>query len=148
MKINWLLLMVLPAAAALFSAPAFGQRGPVCSPPMVAGTYTVTCSGWTAAGPGGALVPVMQVGTAFGDEDGNWSGSTVVNIGGQVIIPDAKVSGKAIVNSDCTGSVTYNKGTPSELNISFVVNPRTQETHGLVVDKGSVISCVLKRNAK
>ena len=62
------------------------------------------------------------------------------------MIPDAKASGKAVVKPDCTGSVTYNKGTPAEMNLSFVILRLNQEIRGLVVDKGSVISCVLKRN--
>ena len=146
MKMKRFFLMTIPATLALFGSHALAQNAPVCSSQSSAGTYTVTCSGWTAAGPGGALVPMMQVGVVTGDADGNWSGSTVVNIGGQVVIPDAKVSGKAIVKPDCTGSVTYNKGTPSELNVSFVIQRLNQEIHGLVVDKGSVASCVLKRN--
>ena len=125
---------------------AFAQPGQYCSASSAAGTYTVTCSGWTAAGPNGALVPMMQVGTATSDAEGNWTGSTVVNIGGQVVIPDAKVSGKAVVKPDCTGNVTYNKGTPGELNISFVVNGN--EIHGMVTDKGTVAACVLKLVSK
>ena len=130
----------------MLASLAFAQGGQYCSTSSTTGTYTVTCSGWTAAGPNGTLVPMMQVGTATSDADGNWTGSTVVNVGGQVVIPDAKVSGKAVVRPDCTGNVTYNKGTPGELNISFVVN--ATEIHGLVTDKGTVASCVLKLVSK
>jgi hypothetical protein len=87
----------------------------------------------------------MQVGVATGDADGNWSGTVAINIGGQVVIPASSVTGKTTVNPDCTGTITYNKGTPTELNISYVVNPKTDETFGLVTDKGTVASCVLKR---
>jgi len=90
----------------------------------------------------------MQVGSVSGDPDNNWIGSTVVNVGGQTVIPDAKVTGKAQVKPDCTGSVAYNKGTPAELNVSFVVNQKDNEIYGLVVDKGSVISCTLKMISK
>jgi hypothetical protein len=141
MKISWIICIILITAAAL------SAQGPFCSNQTSAGTYAVTCSGWTAAGPGGTLVPVMQVGTAKGDENGNWAGSTTLNIAGQIVLT-APVSGKAVTNPDCTGSVTYNKGTPNELNISYVVIRDRGEIHGLVVDKGQVVACVLTRISK
>ena len=82
---------------------------------------------------------------ATGDTNGFWTGATTINIAGQAILPKATVSGQAILNPDCTGTITYNKGTASEVNINFVVNPRTGETLGLTTDKGSVTSCELKR---
>ncbi len=36
-------------------------------------------------------------------------------------------------------------GASSEVNISFVVNPKTNEILGLTTDKGTVMSCELKR---
>ena len=54
------------------------------------------------------------------------------------------MTGKTTVNPDCTGTITYNKGTPTELNITYVMNPNTCEIFGLVTDKGTVVSCVLK----
>jgi hypothetical protein len=87
----------------------------------------------------------MQVGVATGDADGNWSGTTTINIGGAMVIPGAQVTGKTTVNPDCTGTITYNKGTANELNITYVMNPKTDETFGLITDKGTVASCVLKR---
>ena len=136
----------LMTAAVLFAPGAQAQGGPnACTNAGVAGTYTVTCSGYTAAGPAGSFVPMMQVGFATGDADGNWSGSVTINIGGQTVIPSSKVTGKASLNPDCTGTITYNKGTPTEVNISYVVNTKTDETFGLVTDKGTVVSCVLKR---
>jgi hypothetical protein len=56
-----------------------------------------------------------------------------------------QVAGQATVKSDCTGSITYNSSTLNPVNITFVVNLKTEEIFGLVTDKGSVISCVLKR---
>ena len=123
---------------------ASAQSNHACTNSATAGKYSVACSGWTT-GPGGSLVPIKQVGVATGDRSGFWTGATTINIAGQTIIPNATVSGQAVVNADCTGTITYNKGTPSELNINFVVNPKTDEILGLTTDKGSVISCELKR---
>ena len=136
-----ILCSMLMTASAVFIPAARGQG--ICTNNSAAGTYSVTCSGFTAAG--GSLVPIMQVGVATGDADGNWSGTVTINIGGQTVIPASSVTGKTTVKPDCTGTITYNKGTPTELNISYVMNPRTDETFGLVTDKGTVVSCVLKR---
>ncbi len=148
-KSRTILNLTLLTAGVLFVPALHAQRGMnACTNAVAAGTYSVTCSGWTAAGPAGALVPIMQVGVAAADPDGNWSGTTVINIGGQMVIPAAKVSGTTAVQPDCTGAITYNKGTPGELNISYVMNPSTNEIHGLVTDKGTVAACVLKRISK
>jgi hypothetical protein len=61
------------------------------------------------------------------------------------VIPGAKLTGTTTVNPDCTGTITYNKGTPTELNISYVVNPKTDQLFGLITDMGTVASCVLSR---
>jgi len=90
-------------------------------------------------------VPIKQLGIVTGDATGFWTGSTTINIAGQSIVPKATVSGQATLDPDCTGTVTYNKGTPAEININFVVNAATNEILGLTTDKGSVMSCELKR---
>jgi hypothetical protein len=144
MKTNSLIVfLMLMTAAVVFTPAAYAQGS--CTNAGAVGTYSFTCSGWIAAGSGGSLVPIMEVGVATGDADGNWSGTATVNIGGQTVIPGAKLTGKTTVNPDCTGTITYNKGTSTELNISYVVNPKTDQLFGLITDKGTVASCVLKR---
>ena len=136
--------LAIVAGAALLPA-AYAQGNPnACTSSATAGTYSVACSGWTV-GMAGALVPTKQVGIATGDASGFWTGATTIHIAGQPLIPKASVTGQATLSPDCTGAITYNKGTPTEVNITFVVNPNTEEIFGLVTDQGSVISCVLKR---
>jgi hypothetical protein len=135
-------------ALSLCLSPLFaGDKVDVCTPATAAGHYTVTCTGWTSVN-GAPLTPIHQVGIVTGDSDGTFTGFTAINIGGQVIIGKAPVSGKATINPDCTGQITYNKGTPGELNITFVINPLTKETSGMIIDKGSVVSCTLKSMTK
>jgi hypothetical protein len=130
-------------ALSLCLSPVFaGDKVDICTPATTAGAYTVTCTGWSTAG--GTLTPIHQVGMAFGDATGFFTGFATINIGGQVTIPKAPVSGQATLNPDCTGSITYNKGTLGELNIVFVVNPQTREISGMTTDAGSVSSCTLK----
>ena len=87
----------------------------------------------------------MQVGVATGDPDGNWSGTAAVNIARQTVIPGANLAGKTTVNPNCAGSIVYNKGTPTELDISYVADPKSQRIFGLVVNNGTVASCMLPR---
>ena len=123
---------------------ALGQSSPTaCTHSSAAGTYSVSCNGWVSVG--GSFVPIKQLGIATGDATGFWTGFTTINIAGQSVIPKATVSGQATLDPDCTGTVTYNKGTPGEININFVVNAATNEILGLATDKGSVMSCELKR---
>jgi len=128
---------VVVSTASAQSSPA------ACTHSSAAGTYSVSCSGWVSVG--GSFVPIRQLGIATGDATGLWTGFTTVNIAGQSIVPKATVSGQATLDPDCTGTVTYNKGTPTEININFVVNAATNEILGLATDKGTVMSCELKR---
>ena len=111
-------LMIVSAAMVL--APAHAQGGPnACTNAGVAGTYTVTCSGFTAAGPAASLVPMMQVGLATGDADGNWSGTVTINIGGQTVIPasDMERPCQAPLGPDgfcfCSGRLSSAGGKPA-----------------------------------
>jgi len=136
--------VVLITHFGVFTSVAFAQSGPACTNNAVSGTYTTTCSGWTSAGPAGPLVPMMPVGIATADADGNWASFTSINIAGQTVIPKASVTGKTNINPDCTGNMVYNKGTASELNINYVANLKTNEIFGLVINPGMVASCKLQ----
>lgn len=137
--------LTLICSGSMLVSTAYAQgEAHSCTASATAGQYSVSCDGWTA-GPGGQLVPIKQIGTVAGDTSGFWTGTTTVNIAGQTIIPNATVSGQAVFNPDCTGTITYNKGTPTELDIFFVVNPKKDELVGLVTNKGSIISCRLDR---
>ena len=143
LKLNVLVVMLVTIGV-VFTPAAYAQNGPACTNNAVAGTYTITCSGWIAAGPGGSLVPMMQVGLATADADGNWSGFTTINIAGQTVIPKAPAVGKTSVNPDCTGNIVFNKGTTSELNINYVANLNTKQIFGLIISTGTVASCTLQ----
>ena len=145
MKAKWMILIVSLVAMASICAPLVSAQGPACTNQTISGTYSFTCTGWTAAGPGGSLVPIMQVGVATGDAGGNWSGAGTINIAGQTVISNATLVGKTAVNPDCTGNIVYNKGTQTELNIDYVANPRSDQIFGLVINSGMVVSCSLQR---
>jgi hypothetical protein len=115
MKMNLLIqVALLIAAVAVFTPTAHAQNGRTCTNKAIAGTYSLTRSGWTSARPPSSLVPTMQVGVVLGDADGTWSGFSAIDIGGHTIIPKTTVVGTTNVNPDCTGNIVYNKGTATE----------------------------------
>jgi hypothetical protein len=56
--------------------------------------------------------------------------------------------GQGTVNPDCTGQVTYNKGTSSELDINFLVLHEGKELRGMLQNSGTVVQCDLIRMDK
>ena len=133
------------ALMALLAPIAFGQQynRPWCSNDTVAGTYVVSCEGFITPVANGPSFPMTVLGTVTGDSSGNFSGIATNMVAGAMTT--APVAGPAQVNSDCTGKITYNKGTPGEMNVQFVVLSNGYEMRGMVVDKGANVSCHLIR---
>lgn len=52
------------------------------------------------------------------------------------------------MNPDCTGQITYNQGTPSELDINFLVLNEGKELRGMLQNSGSDVQCDLIRMDK
>ena len=57
-------------------------------------------------------------------------------------------AGQSTVNADCTGQVTYNKGTLTELDINFLVLDNGRELRGMLQNAGSAVQCDLIRMDK
>jgi hypothetical protein len=133
------------ACAMLALAPAaFGQyNSNACGPHTTAGTYVVSCSGFITPGPQFQSLPVTILGTVVGDNAGSFSGSALNSVAGS--FTPAPVSGQANTASDCTGTITYNKGTPGELNVKYVILANGDEMRGMVTDRGSNVACTLTR---
>ena len=133
------------ALMALLAPIAFGQQynRAWCSNDMTAGTYMVSCGGFITPVVNGPSLPMTLLGIVTGDLSGNFSGSPTNMIAGAMT--PGTVAGPAQINGDCTGKITYNKGTPGEMNIQFVVLSNGDEMRGMVVDKGANVSCHLIR---
>ena len=133
------------ALMALLAPIAFGQQynRPWCSNDAVAGTYVASCTGFITPVANGPSLPMTVLGTVTGDLSGYFSGIGTNMIAGAMTT--AAMAGPAQVNSDCTGKITYNKGTPGEMNVQFVVLSNGDEMRGIVVDKGANVSCQLIR---
>jgi len=55
----------------------------------------------------------------------------------------APAKGQSTVNSDCTGQITYNKGTPQELDINFLILHDGKEIRGMLQNPGTAVQCDL-----
>jgi hypothetical protein len=123
---------------------AFGQyNANACTANTTAGTYAITCTGFIAPGPNLAQVPMTVLGTLTGDSTGSFSGVVTNSVGGTVF--SSTLAGQSSTAPDCTGSITYNKGKPDELNVRYVVLSHGEEVRGMAVDRGSNLACTLVR---
>jgi hypothetical protein len=132
--------------AVLFAAslsPAWGQA---CGNDAIRGTYSVVCTGYISPAANAPQVPFSAIATIQGDFTGNITGGGKASIGGQIV--DQKVTGTAVMNGDCTGSISYtqkiNGQSAPNLNIVFHVLDNGKELRGMSVDPGATLTCSLK----
>jgi hypothetical protein len=141
MKRNcWLLVFVF----ALLASSALAQDK--CSVRTTHARYGTTCQGFVYAGPdfaGQPLAPYTLLGTCTGDAHGYFTCEGTQSFGGFVV--PALDEGQGTVNPDCTGQITYNKATPSELDINFLVLNDGKELRGMLQNAGSAVQCDLIR---
>jgi len=155
---NRLSLISACALASLFVAGS--ASGQPITTRTTAGTYSVTCDGYltfpnpfppTSNPSSLQFAPAKLLGTATGDMNGHFTGSSTLSVGGFAVVTQT-VSGTETVNPDGTGTVTYSTtidGYPGPpLDISFVVSEHGDRLDGLATDPGTVFACVLRRIAK
>ena len=119
-----------------------------CSFQTIHARYGATCQGFVFAGPGNftpgaSLSPFSLLGICKGNATGYFTCSGTQSIGG-VIIP-APAAGQSIVNPNCGGQITYNKGTPQQLIFNFLILHHGNELHGMLQNPGSAVQCDLVR---
>src|ERR1700730_6558702 len=108
-KIIWLVFLCALLIATIADAKD------ACSFQTTHARYGTTCQGSASSGPGASLAPFALLGTCTGNATGYFTCSGTQSFGG-VVVP-AVDKGQSTVNPDCTGQITYNKGTPEELDI-------------------------------
>jgi hypothetical protein len=98
------------------------------------------------------MVPATGLSKAVADKDGNWSGSGTLSLGGAIVTQNVQSVGPAMVNPDCTGSLTYSQtinGQPApDIHFNFIVEKNSDVIDGIGTDPGSVFSCTLTRISK
>jgi len=105
--------------------------------------YGTTCQGFVSTAPGAPLAPFSLLGTCTGDANGFFKCTGTQSFDGTVV--PAVDEGQSIVNSDCTGQITYNKGTPAELDINFLILHDGKELRGMLQNAGTAVQCDLIR---
>lgn len=128
-------------------APAWAQSG-ACTTATTHGTYSVTCSGYVSPAQGAPQVPFSGIAVAKADYGGNFTGTGKVSLGGAILDQTVKTSAPAVVNSDCTGTITYIQTIGGQaappLNIVFHVLDGGKTILGMGVDAGATMSCTLR----
>jgi hypothetical protein len=128
-------------AFTLLASSAVAQNK--CTVKTVHARYATTCEGSVATVAGGALLPFTLLGTCSADSTGFFTCNGTESFNG-VVVP-AVDTGQSIVNSDCTGQITYNKGTASELDINFLILNGGKELRGMLQNAGTAVQCDLVR---
>ena len=105
--------------------------------------YGTTCQGFVATAPGSTLAPFSLLGTCTGDANGFFKCSGTQSFDGLVV--PAIDEGQSVINPDCTGQITYNKGTPQELDINFLILHEGKELRGMLQNAGTAVQCDLIR---
>ena len=133
-------------AILLVAVPAWTQSMGACSSQTISGTYAILCAGFASPAPNASQVPISIIGTAVTDWKGTIAATTKVSLGGAIL--DQTATGTPLVNSDCTGTVTYDtktNGQPTpKLNIVYHILDGGKEMRGMSVDAGSNLTCSLR----
>jgi len=138
---NKIMLLVMFSLGLLVATTANAQDK--CSFQTTHARYGATCQGSVSLGPGPPLVPFALLGTCTGSATGYFTCDGTQSFGGVVVPAPAK--GQSTVNSDCTGQITYNKGTPQELDIDFLILDDGRELRGMLQNAGTAVQCDLIR---
>jgi hypothetical protein len=141
---NKFALLVSFSLALLIVTTADAQNK--CSFQTIHARYGATCQGSVSPSSGAPLVPFALLGTCAGNATGYFTCSGTQSFGG-VVVP-APAEGQSTVNSDCTGQITYNKGTPEELDINFLILHDGKEIRGMLQNTGTAVQCDLVRMEK
>jgi hypothetical protein len=134
-KSSWFVLIV----CTLLASSAAAQNK--CTFHTTHARYGTTCQGFVSTG--GPLAPFSLLGTCTGDANGFFKCNGTQSFDGTVV--PAVDEGQSIVNPDCTGQITYNKGTPQELDINFLILQDGRELRGMLQNAGTAVQCDLIR---
>jgi hypothetical protein len=147
-----LLLSWMASAAAGQSQQQKCQRA--CTTRSATGTYGYSCTG-VAPNPlnNFKVEPFAAYGVVTSDGKGQWNGHGKVSFNGTVVpwTHDTRKDTPAVVNPDCTGSVTYEVtvggNAVPDAHFEYVIVNDGLEVKGFPVDPGYAVSCQLIRES-
>jgi hypothetical protein len=151
LKLGLVLSLLFAPVVVLLGGNPRPHKGDQFSTRTTVGRYLVVCNGYLSPAQNAPLVPAKLLGIANADEDGNFTGSSTVMIGGGPSHQQT-VTGTEHLNPDGTGTISYNQRIDNQpgppLDITFVVTNDGDRIDGLATDPGTVFSCVLRRVSK
>jgi len=135
----------------ILSTAAFSQgASPRCNIRSAVGAYGYSCTG-VAPNPfdGFKVEPFAAYGYVFGDGAGQWNGYGKVSFNGAIArwTHNTRKTEPAVVNPDCTGSVTYEVTVGGvavpDAHFEYVIVNNGAEVKGFPIDPGYAVSCQL-----
>ena len=129
-----------------------------CTNRLIKGTYGYTCTGAIIFQEGGPAIPYATIGRVVSDGTGHWEGYSTADIGGgfSPVFVTTEGGSDAVVNHDCTGTITYQQWTANPnviadavylgpLPIHFVISDNGNGIDGLPTGTGATVTCRLVR---
>ena len=96
-NVIWVIAAALSVSSAL--------QAQTCSMGAVAGTYSLSCSGWVTVAAPATVLPAVVMGTLTVAPDGSAAATYTQSLAGNVTSSTA--TGTATVKPDCTGTLKY-----------------------------------------
>jgi len=113
----------------------FAQDHDVCSLATLNGRYVFDATGWNVVN--GSAVPKTVVEFLTFRSDGTLTSIATAVVGGNIIANDAPGSGTYTVNSDCTGTLTFNG---SGLTFDLFIAPSGRQFHMIETITGQMLA--------
>jgi hypothetical protein len=118
----------------------FAQDQDVCSLATLNGRYAFDATGWNIVN--GSAVPKTVVEFLTFKGDSTLTSIATAVVGGNIIANDAPGSGNYTVNSDCTGTLTFNG---SGLTFDLFIAPNGKQLHMIETVTGQMLAGVAQR---
>jgi len=113
----------------------FAQDQDLCSLATLNGRYVFDATGWNVVN--GSAVPKTVVEFLRFKGDGTLTSIATAVVGGNIIANDATGSGTYTVNSDCTGTLTFNG---SGLTFDLFIAPSGRQFHMIETATGQMLA--------
>ena len=153
-------LAILVLASTGIAACAIAQAGNLhrCSNKSIQGSYASTCTGTVVINQSTSM-PIAIIGVVTSDGKGHFEGPATADFGGQFMPEYFSTTGPnaqpSVVNSDCTGTITYEMYTANPISqdsvdlgplpIDFVVMDDGNQIRGMPTAPGYIVTCQLIR---
>jgi hypothetical protein len=135
-------LFALLLCVASLGGASIASAQDACDATTITGNYGYSLNGYVYDQQGYTYY-LTAVGVASGDGAGNLSGSETMSFDGKIV--KHKFTGTYTVNSDCTGSATFNYADNVVIHFDLVILNDAKEINLVQTDSGWIYSGTLKK---